>query len=142
MNHSLQKLEEDYSIEAQSKALYADGLGYMKVLEGHLEVPSRFDVKLLHNIANMAFEKLMVSLLAYYGIEALNHTPVALFAEAVKTEKLLTENMRQTARSLQKHESICVFVGTGYTVPEADELRAIIHGLIEIRDFVGARVAS
>lgn len=140
MNQSLQKLEEDFSTEAQAKALYADGLGYMKVLEGHLEKPSRFDTRLLHNIANMAFEKLLVALLAYYGIEALNHTPVALYAEALKTDKELTESMRQTARRLQKHESICAISGSGYTVPTEEELRDIISGLVEIRAFVGSRI--
>lgn len=141
MNTALQHLEDEYSTEAQSRALLADADGYLKILGKFLNSTSRFDLTLLHNIANITFEKLFVGLLAYYGIEALNHTPAALFAEASKTDPGLTDAMRQTARNLQKHESICVMVGSGYTLPSEDELREIIRGLLDIRDFVRARVA-
>jgi len=142
MEKSLQELEGEFSTEAQAKSLLKDAQGYMKVIEGHLQTPSRFDVPLLHNIANISFEKLLVALLAYYGIEALNHTPMALFIEASKTDTGLTESMRQTAKYLQRHESICSLDGTGYSVPTEDELHVIIIGLIEIRAFVEGRLAE
>ena len=142
MEKTLKEIDDEYSTQAQTEAFFADAQGYIKVLEKHLERPSRFDTKLLHNISNMCFEKLLVSLLSNYNIEALNHTPMALFIEASKTDTGLTESMRSTAKNLQRHESICSLDDRGYSVPDETQLREIIIGLIEIRDFVQARIHS
>ncbi len=127
---------ELFSWDKQAASLYKEAQGYMKVLEGHLVKPSRFDNALLFNISVMSLEKLLASLLSYYETEPEHHTPGAMFREASKYDNGLTENMRNTAIFMQKFEAICSFDVKAYKTPENEELLKIIHGLIEIRNHV------
>ncbi|MFA6872583.1 MAG: hypothetical protein WCQ86_01165 [Bacteroidaceae bacterium] len=133
------KINENYW-EDHAKTIFAEATGFMKPLERHLATPSRFDNNLLFNLSVLSFEKMFVALLAYYEIEALNHTPLALFKEAHDIDQGLTEEMKQTTRLIAAHESICSLDDKGYTIPTDEELRQIITGLLEIYSFIAKRI--
>ena len=133
------KIDENYW-EEHAKKIFAEATGIMKPLERHLTISSRFDNNLLFNLSVMSFEKMFVALLAYYEIEALNHTPLALFKEAHDIDQGLTEEMKQTTRLIASHESICSLDDKGYTTPTDEELRQIITGLLEIYSFIAKRI--
>ena len=133
------KIDENYW-EEHAKKIFAEATGIMKPLERHLTISSRFDNNLLFNLSVMSFEKMFVTLLAYYEIEALNHTPLALFKEAHDIDQGLTEEMKQTTRLIASHESICSLDDKGYTTPTDNELRQIINGLLEIYSFIAMRL--
>lgn len=122
--------------EEQAISLFTEGKGFMKTLERHLDAPSRFNNDTLFNIAVLSFEKMFVALLAHHEIEALHHTPLALFKEAQSVNSGLTDEMKQTARLIASHESICSLDDKGYTTPTDKELRQIIAGLMEIKEFI------
>lgn len=117
----------------QRDLLFKDGIGYLNTLEKHLTKPSRFDNKLLFNLVVMSYEKMFSALLAHFETEALHHTQVAMFKEAAEFDKTLTEEIKETARFIQSFESICSFDSKGYTTPTDEQLRRIIHGLLDIR---------
>lgn len=131
---------ELYSWKNQCMHLYKDGVGYMKTLERHLTKPSRFDNKLLFNMAVMSYEKLFAALLAHYEMEALHHTPVAMYKETQEMDKNLPPEMLETAKLIQSFESICTFDGKGYTTPSDKELFQIIQGLMHIRDYIASTI--
>jgi len=121
--------------EELAVSLFTEGKGFMKTLERHLKAPSRFNNDTLFNIAVLSFEKMFVALLAHHEIEALHHTPLALFKEAQSVSGL-TDEMKQTARLIASHESICSLDDKSYTTPTDEELRQIIAGLMEIKEFI------
>lgn len=123
--------------EEQAISLFSEGKGYMKTLEKHLETPSRFNNDTLFNIAVLSLEKMFVALLAHHEVEALHHTPMALFREAQSVNPGLTDDMKQTAKLIASHESICSLDDKGYTTPTDDEMKRIICGLIEMKDYIG-----
>ncbi|WP_321331981.1 hypothetical protein [uncultured Bacteroides sp.] len=125
-----------------AKALLAEAKGFMKPLKGHLNKPSRFDNNLLFNLSVMSFEKMFLALLAYYEVEALNHTPLALFKEAGDIDNGLTGEMKQTAKLIASHESICSLDDKGYTTPTNEELKLIITGLSDILNFIDERIEA
>jgi hypothetical protein len=125
----------------QSESVFAEALGFLKTLERSLQRKSKFNNELLYQITAMSIEKLLVSLLAYHGINATHHTPIALIREA-NTVKPLPESMIKTAELIGRYESICSISGFGYKIPADDELRQMILGLIEIKDYVGKCVHS
>ncbi|MFV0397853.1 MAG: hypothetical protein ACK5JU_07530 [Bacteroidales bacterium] len=124
----------------QAFQFLSEGEGFVKILERSLSRTSRFNNDLLFNLSVMSFEKLFVALLSYYGIEATHHAPLALYREAQAVDSSLTDNMKQTARLIASHESICSLDDKGYSTPTDDELGKIIIGLIEIRDYVSKKV--
>ena len=126
--------------QEQAITLLAEAQGFMKPLEQHLVRPSRFDNTLLFNLVVMSFEKLFVALLAHYEVEALHHTPLALFKEARGMDKGLTDEMRETVRLIASHESICSLDDKGYTTPSNDELIWIIKGLIEMKRYIEYKI--
>nr|WP_321480338.1 hypothetical protein [uncultured Bacteroides sp.] len=134
--------DSDSYWDEHAKSLLAEAKGFMKPLKGHLTKKSRFDNNLLFNMSVMSFEKMFVALLAYYEIEALNHTPLALFKEAQEIDNGLTDGMKQTAKLIASHESICSLDDKGYTTPNDDELRQIIEGLVKIIDFITERIET
>jgi len=120
----------------QSVNTFAEAQGYMKTLENTLFKKSRFNNDLLYGMVVMCFEKLFVSLLAHYNINATHHTPMALFKEANRIIKLPIQ-MKETATLISQFESICSFDGFGYKTPTDSEIVEMIKGLIEVRDYVG-----
>lgn len=139
MDINAKKIDENYW-EDHAKNIFAEATGFMKPLERHLTITSRFDNNLLFNLSVLSFEKMFVALLAYYEIEALNHTPLALFKEAHDIDQGLTEGMKQTTRLIAAHESICSLDDKGYTTPTDEELRQIITGLLAIHSFIAERI--
>ena len=129
---------EYYSWENQRDLLFKDGIGYLKTLEKHLIKPSRFDNKLLFNMAVMSYEKMFSALLAHFETEATHHTPLAMYKEASNIDLTLNEGIKETARFIQSFESICTFDDKGYTTPNNEELVKIINGLIDIRKHIEA----
>lgn len=128
------------NLKDQSESVFAEALGYLKTLEKSLQRKSRFSNELLYQITAMSIEKLLVSLLASYGMNATHHTPIALIKEANGIQPL-PPSMTATAQLIGRFESICSISGFGYKIPNDDELRRMIVGLIEIRDYVAARVS-
>jgi hypothetical protein len=122
-------------LQEQAQSSYNEALGYIRSLEKGLKRKSRFSNDLRYNIVGLGFEKLFVSLIAFNGFNATHHTPLALFVEASKFGHL-PEQMKATAKLVGRFESICSFDGFGYKTPTDDELREMILGLIEIRDFI------
>jgi len=122
--------------QEQSKKIYAEALGYSKTLERTLERKSKFSNELLYQMSAMCFEKLFVALLAHHEINANHHTPLALLEEV---EALLTvpENIKVTAKRVGSFESICSVSGFGYKMPNDEQLREIIVGLVDCKIFVG-----
>ena len=131
---------ELYRWKKQCLQLFKDGAGYMKTIERHLVRPSRFDNKLLFNMAVMSYEKLFAALLAYYEQEALHHTPVAMYKEAYDIDKNLPSEMLETAKLIHSFESICSFDSKGYTTPTDEALCHIITGLIPLMDYVASDI--
>jgi hypothetical protein len=123
------------SLELQTRSTFGEAAGYIKTLERSLERKSKFNNDLLYGMAAMSFEKLFVSFLAFHNINAMHHTPMALYKEANKLNPL-PENFKETAKLLMKFESICSFDGFGYKTPTDSELHDLIVGLIDIRNFV------
>lgn len=123
-------------LQEQAQTTFTEAMGYIKTLEKSMIKQSRFNNDLLYSMAAMSFEKLFVSFLANHGINAMHHTPMALFKEANSVNQL-PDTMKETAKLLSKFESICSFDGFGYKTPQTDELNRIINGLVEIRDYVG-----
>ena len=97
---------------------------------------SKFDNTLLFNISILSLEKLLASILSYYETEPEHHTPGAMFREASKYDKGLTEEMRKTAIFIQSFESICSFDSKGYKTPTNEDLIKIIEGLIVIKQYI------
>lgn len=128
-------------LSEQSESIFAEALGYLKTLERSLQRKSKFSNELLYQIAAMSLEKLLVSLLASHGINATHHTPLALIEEA-NSVKPLPESMTKTAELIGQYESICSLSGFGYKIPTDGELRTMILGLIEIKDYVGVSLHS
>jgi len=114
---------------------YAEAMGFLKTLERSLEYKSRFSNELLYQISAMSFEKLFVALMAFHGINATHHTPLALIREA---EHLVSipQHISETAKLIGSFESICSMSGFGYRIPNDEQLHDIITGLIVCRDFV------
>lgn len=123
------------AVEKQAIETYAEASAYLKTLERSLTKKSKFNNDLLYGIAAMTFEKLLVSLLASKKIEALHHTPLALYKEA-STKIDLPADFKSTAQLLMKFESICSFEVFGYKTPTDDQLRELIMGLLSISSFV------
>lgn len=48
--------------------------------------------------------------------------------------------MRETARLIASHESICSLDDKGYTTPSNDELIWIIKGLIEMKCYIEYKI--
>ncbi len=126
-------------LKDQSESVFGEALGYLKTLERTLIRKSKFSNELLYQIAAMSIEKLLVSLLASYEINATHHTPLALIEEANRVQQLPV-SMTTTAELIGRFESICSFSGFGYKTPTDEELRTMIVGLIEIRDYVSERI--
>lgn len=126
----------------QTSQFLSEGEGFVKILERSLSRTSRFNNDLLFNLSVLSFEKMFVALLSYYGVEATHHAPLALYREAQGVDSSLTDNMKQTARLIASHESICSLDDKGYSTPTDDELGKIIIGLIEIRDYVSEKVKA
>ncbi len=126
----------------QASQFLSEGEGFVKILERSLSRTSRFNNDLLFNLSVLSFEKMFVALLSYYGVEATHHAPLALYREAQGVDSSLTDNMKQTARLIASHESICSLDDKGYSTPTDDELGKIIIGLIEIRDYVSEKVKA
>jgi hypothetical protein len=55
-------------------------------------------------------------------------------------DKGLTDEMRETARLIASHESICSLDDKGYTTPSNDELIWIIKGLIEMKRYIEYKI--
>lgn len=128
--------------EDHARGIFAEAKGFMKPLKGHLIKKSRFDNVLLFNLSVLSFEKMFVALMAYYEVEALNHTPLALFKEARDIDNGLTDEMKLTAKLIASHESICSLDDKGYITPTDEELRKIIKGLVLISDFIAKRIEA
>lgn len=123
-------------LQPQAEKCYAEALGYMKTLEKSLSGKSKFTNELRYQMSAMTIEKMLVALLAHYEINATHHTPLALIHEAETVHKI-PENIKETAKLIGKFESICSVEGFGYKMPNDEELRNIVIGLIEVKDFVG-----
>ena len=121
--------------------MFGEALGYLKTLERSLSRKSRFNNELLYQIAAITLEKLLVCLLASYEVNATHHTPLALIAEANSIQPLPV-SMTTTAQLIGRFESICSLSGFGYRIPGEAELREMILGLLEIRNYVSARLGS
>jgi hypothetical protein len=122
-------------LEDQAISAFSEALKYISTLEKSLERKSRFSNDLLYNMVTMSFEKLFVSHLAYQGINATHHTPLALYKEANKLTPL-PAFMEDTAKLIGKFESICSFDGFGYKTPTSEELEKMILGLISMREYI------
>jgi hypothetical protein len=127
------------NLEAQSESMFGEALGYLRTLERSLVRKSRFNNELLYQIAAMSLEKLLVALLATYDLNATHHTPVALIKEVNAIEQL-PDSIVATGQLIGRFESICSMSGFGYKIPTDGELREMILGLLEIRDYVSARL--
>ncbi|MDP4207924.1 MAG: hypothetical protein Q8928_03815 [Bacteroidota bacterium] len=125
----------------QSAGILGEATGYLKTLERSLVKQSRFNNDLLYNIISLCTEKLFVSLLASYGINATHHTPMALFNEAHKI-KSLPEDFRTTVKLINKFESICSFDAFGYKTPSNEEIQKMIAGLLQIHQYVSTSVVE
>jgi hypothetical protein len=123
------------ALHEQATSTFDEALKYILTLEKSLERKSRFNNDLLYNMVAMSFEKLFVSFLARHNINAMHHTPMALYKEANKVTPL-PEYMKETAKLLTQFESICSFDGFGYKTPTPDELERMIFGLIAIREYM------
>ncbi|NJO68797.1 MAG: hypothetical protein HC830_05515 [Bacteroidetes bacterium] len=123
------------ALEQQAQSTFEEATGYMNTLERSLIRRSKFNNDLLYGIVAMTFEKLLVSLLANNNISALHHTPMALYKEANEV-KAMPVHFKDTARLLMEFESICSFDGFGYKSPTDEQLKQLITGLLQVRDFV------
>jgi len=123
------------ALKQQADSTFSEAEKYISTLEKSLGKKSKFNDDLLYNMVAMSFEKLLVSYLARYDINATHHTPLALFQEANKTAALPTQ-AKETAKLIGKFESICSFDGFGYKTPTPEELSQMISGLVGIRDFM------
>lgn len=118
---------------------YEEALGFFKTLEHTLEHESKFSNELLYQMSAMCFEKLFVSLLAFHGRNATHHMPYALIREVEKFIPVPT-NVSDSAKFIGSFESICSLSGFGYKMPNNEELRKIIVGLVDCNEFVASNV--
>lgn len=139
-NYNKMKELEEFTWDEQARNLLEEGEGYLKTLEKYLHKPSRFDDELLFNMTVLCFEKLLVALQAHYEEMPQNHVPLALFKDAQTLDGGLTPEMEKTMKRIQSHESICSFENKGYKVPDSNELKEIISGLVVIKDYVSKRI--
>jgi len=120
----------------QSESTFIEAEGYLKMLDKSLKQRSKFDNDLLYNIVTLCNEKLFMALLSHHRINATHHTPMALYNETNKIHKL-PESFRETVRLISRFESICQFDAFGYKTPTDDELKGMITGLAEIKEYIG-----
>jgi hypothetical protein len=128
------------SLTEQSINTYTEAKGYLKTLENSLLRKSKFNNDLLYNIVTLCTEKLFMSLLSHYRLNATHHTPMALYNETDKIKKL-PEDFRDTIRLISRFESICQFDAFGYKTPTDDELNKMISGLSLINAYVKREIS-
>ena len=127
------------TMKEQAKTLLIEGNGFFKPLEQSLSRPSKFNNELLYQMSAMSFEKFMVALLAHHNVNAEHHTPMALVNEA-KNYETIPDSITETGKLIGKFESICSLSGFGYKMPDNDELKQIIVGLVEVKQFVYGKI--
>jgi hypothetical protein len=129
------------TLKDQSESLFMESLGYLKTLERSLVRKSKFSNELLYQIAAMSIEKMLVAFLASHEINATHHTPMALIYEANTVEQM-PDHIVETAKLIGRFESICSVSGFGYKIPNNEELKEMILGLVVIKNYVSERINS
>jgi hypothetical protein len=128
------KIMETIKLE-HAERTYKEAIGFFKTLERTLENKSKFSNELLYQMSAMCFEKLFVALLAFHGKNATHHMPYALICE-VETIIPIPSKVRDSAKFIGLFESICSLSSFGYKMPNNEELRKIIVGLVDCNEFV------
>lgn len=128
----------DY-LKGQSYAMYAEALGYLKTLKNKLDQKSKFNNELLYHIVTLCTEKLFMTILMQHNVNATHHTPLFLFREADKIQKL-PSSFKDIITLIGKYESICLIDAFGYKIPTEDELLKMIRGLVKISMYVDEKV--
>lgn len=130
----IKKIKMKY-LEGQSYLMYGEAVGYLETLKKKLDRKSRFTNELLYNIVALCTEKLFMTILIHNNVNATHHTPMALYKEADKLVKLPV-TFRETISLISRFESICLFESFGYKTPDDEQLIKMIHGLVEINDYI------
>ena len=123
------------SLTELAKSTFVEANGYLRILENSLKRKSRFTNDLLYNIVSLCTEKLFMAMLSHFHVNATHHTPMALYNEANKIQKL-PEEFRDTIRLISKFESICMFDAFGYKTPTDAEIETMANGLVTIKNYV------
>jgi len=128
-----------YSLAEQSVNTFAEAKGYLKILEKSMKRKSKFTNDLLYNVISLCTEKLFMALLSHNQINATHHTPMALFNEANRLNKL-PEEFRDTVKLISKFESICQFDSFGYKTPADSEIKQMATGLVNIKNYIDEKL--
>ncbi len=102
----------------------------------------RFNNVLLYNMITIAFEKFMISWLAYYDQIATSHLPLMLYRELNPFEPNLQESLKKTAILVGSFEGICSIDGFGYRTPTDSDIETMIDGIGELREEVSQRIEA
>ncbi len=102
----------------------------------------RFNNDLLYNMITIAFEKFMVSWLAYHDQIATSHLPLMLYRELNPFEPALSETLRKSAILVGSFEGICSIDGFGYRTPTDSDIEKMIGGIGELREEVSHRIEA
>ncbi|MFI3331234.1 MAG: hypothetical protein R3Y38_05470 [Rikenellaceae bacterium] len=115
---------------------------YLRSIENMLSQETRrFDNDLLYNMISISYEKFMVGYLASLDQIAGSHVPLMLYREVKMANKDFDDRHKATAILIGKFEGICSLEDFGYKTPSDDEVRAMIVGLKDLRDYINLQVA-
>jgi hypothetical protein len=115
---------------------------YFSILDKSLSRSSLFSNDLKYSMALMTVEKYFVALMACYEELPSHHVPLGLFREAEMVETELTPSIKQTCILTGKFEGICSLEDFGYRTPSAEDLRAMVEGMRELKALAEKRVGE